>query len=238
MHGLTVNSAYRLAEHPALSINECSICSSFCSKAFYIDLCSLQVGIHRKTLAFCQQLPVLIDNGISTIDHVLCALTESTSTVNIAGYGTGTLLRQQTLKIGMFANKLVTGRKIENQVGSGKSQMITGRSWCPNILTDLNTKADSFSSSKQHGVGMNNKLLTSIVYGSWSQVLRRSEPALLIKFGIIGQISFRNDAQQLAFLEDYRSVEQQISRRHWRSYNNDNVFVGREPDKSRNSSLR
>ena len=52
---------------------------------------------------------VLISNGISTVDHILSAFAKSTTTVNIARNHTCTLLSQQSLKIVVLTDKLITG---------------------------------------------------------------------------------------------------------------------------------
>ena len=59
--------------------------------------------------------------------------------------------------------------------------------------------------------------------GRWPQVLRRGKPTFLVELAVVGQISLRHDAQQLSFLDDGCTVEQQIAHYDGQSDDGDDV---------------
>ena len=68
-----------------------------------------------------------MDYGIATIDHVLRALAVAATGIDIAAHKTRTLLRQETLQIGVLAGKLIAGRQVEDDVCPSQCKIATWR---------------------------------------------------------------------------------------------------------------
>ena len=105
-----------------LGIDKRAVVTTLTAHALIIDLRNNQLRFQRETGAFTETLAVLIDDGISSIHYILCALAKAAAGINIAAHGTGTLLREQILKIFMLAYQLVGGAEIEDDVSTCQSK--------------------------------------------------------------------------------------------------------------------
>ena len=92
-----------------LGIYISAVGTTFVTNLLYIYLGNYQLRIKSKTFTFSKKLTVFLNNGISSVDHILSAFAKSTTTVNIARNHTCTLLSQQSLKIVVLTDKLITG---------------------------------------------------------------------------------------------------------------------------------
>ena len=70
------------------------------------------------TLGLSQKRTVLIHETFACEHYILGALTISASAEYIAADETGTLLRKQTLEVGMLAHPFIISAQIEYDVGS------------------------------------------------------------------------------------------------------------------------
>lgn len=50
-------------------------------------------------------MSILEDHSVAAIDHILCRFAETAAGIDVGTDGACTLLRQQTLQIGMLADK-------------------------------------------------------------------------------------------------------------------------------------
>ena len=89
-------NAKLLVEHRILDvtlrINIGGIGASLRTKLLHIYLSHNHLRFDAKTFTFTEQLSILIDKCIATIDNILRTLTKAARTIHIARDGTGTLL--------------------------------------------------------------------------------------------------------------------------------------------------
>ena len=146
----------------ALGIDVGGVLATLYAQLLDVDLTLLYLWRETETISFHQQLSVLENHGIATIDHILRGLTETTAGIYIAADGTGTLLSQQGLEIGMLTNELVAGREVEDDIGTRERQIVAGRNRCPHIFADLNAKLHTIGSDKDLGFCTDGNSVTCI----------------------------------------------------------------------------
>ena len=105
-----------------LGIDKGTVVTAFAAHALIIDLRNNQLRFQRETGALTETLAVLIDDGIASIHYILCALAKAAAGINIAAHGTGTLLREQILKIFMLTYQLVGGAEVADDVSTCQSK--------------------------------------------------------------------------------------------------------------------
>ena len=134
----------------------------------------------------------------------------------------------------MFANELIAGREVDNDVSTCHRQVVTGRNGCPDILTDLYAKLHVAHLEKL-GLGRERDRRASQIDICGVQVLRRGKPALLIEFTIVGQVGLRNYTKQRATLDDSSTVEQQSTSLYGQSHYADDVELAGEVEEAQES---
>ena len=105
-----------------LGIDKRAVVTTLTAHALIIDLRNNQLRFQRETGALTETLAVLIDDGIASIHHILCALTKAAAGIYIAAHSTGTLLREKILEVFMLANQLVGGAEVEDDVSTGQCE--------------------------------------------------------------------------------------------------------------------
>ena len=123
----------------------------------------------------------------------------------------------------MFSNEFIAGRKIENQFCTRQGKMIAGRSRSPDILTYLNTEMHAFTSTEKCRLSRNTNSISGKKQVGIIQILSRSKPTLLVEFAVVGKVSLRNESQEIAFLYNGSTIEEQVSTNHRKSHNGNNI---------------
>ena len=106
----------------------------------------------------------------------------------------------------MLADELVTGREVEDDIGSCQGQIVAGRNRCPDILTDLDTELHAITRHKELGLGTDVDGAASKEDICGIQVLGRGKPTLLIELTIVGQVGLGNDTHDATTLNDYCTI--------------------------------
>ena len=146
----------------ALCIDESGVLATLYVQFLNVNLAQLYLRRETETITFHQQVSILKNHRIATIDYILSGFTETTAGIDIAADGAGTLLSQQGLEIGMLADKLVAGREVEDDISTRERQIVAGRNWCPHILADLNAKLRAIGSDKDLGFCTDGNCVTCI----------------------------------------------------------------------------
>ena len=186
----------------SLGIDERGVLTTLSAQLLDVDLTHLDLWLQGETVAFDEQLTILEEHRVASIDHILRRLTETTAGIDIATDGTGTLLRQERLQIGVLANELVAGREVEDDIGSCQGQIVAGRNGCPNILADLDTELHAITRHKQLGFGTDMDGAACKEDICRIQVLGRGKPTLLIELTVVGQIGLGDDTHDATTLND------------------------------------
>ena len=110
----------------ALGVDERGVLTTLYTQFLDIDLTSLNLRLDAEAIALYQQMAVLKDHRISTIDKILGGLAKTAAGIDIAADGAGTLLSKQRLEISMLTNQFVAGREVEDDICSSQR----GRDYC------------------------------------------------------------------------------------------------------------
>ena len=95
------------------------------------------------------------------------------------------LLFYQRSQIVVFADKVVTGRDVDDDLGSGHGGVCTGRDGCPQILAYFHAYPDAEAVDKQMCAERN---LTTAERDRSVSLGRRRPPAFFVKFVVIGDV--------------------------------------------------
>ena len=226
-----------LTDHAALRVHKCGVVATVGPEALHVDLGLHDLRFQRETLAFGQATAILVNQGVATIHHVLCALAKACRAIHICAHGACALLCEQTGQVLMLAQKLIGSREVEHDVGTRQGQVVAGRCRGPHVLTNLHTKHGAIGRAEELGGGSQRHHVARIAYGHLAQVLQRGKPALLIKLIVIGEIGLGNNAQDLAFLKHNTTVEQQAARHDGGAHNADDVQLAREVEQGHHAVL-
>ena len=131
-----------------LGVNVGAIGATLGTKLKDVYLGDDNLRLEIEAFALRQQLPVFVNQGIATVNHVLCAFAEAASAVHIACHCTRTLLCEQTFKVGVFADKLVAGREVTNDVGPSKRQIGARRIGRPHVFAYFDTEFHTIGGNK------------------------------------------------------------------------------------------
>ena len=123
----------------------------------------------------------------------------------------------------MLSNEFIAGRKIENQFCARQGKMIAGRSRSPDILTYLNAEMYPLTSTEKRRLSRNTNSISGKKQIGIIQILSRSKPTLLVEFAVVGKVSLRNESQEIAFLYNGSTIEEQVSTNHRKSHNGNNI---------------
>ena len=99
-----------------LGVDERGVLTTLYTQFLDIDLTSLNLRLDAEAIALYQQMAVLKDHRISTIDKILGGLAKTAAGIDIAADGAGTLLSKQRLEISMLTNQFVAGREVEDDI--------------------------------------------------------------------------------------------------------------------------
>ena len=210
----------------ALRIDKSRIAAAFCTQQFNVYVSDTQLWRKGKTLPLVQQLPILIDNGIAAIDHILRTLPETTAAIDISTHGTGTLLSQQGLQIVMFANQFITCREIKDQVCASQCQMVAWRNGGPHIFTDFHSKLHTaFQFEQKRPLGQCNGISRIAKRLPVVNVLGGGKPAFLIKLSVIGQVYLGDKCGKHPSTNNSGAVQENLSRINRDSHDDRNLLV-------------
>ena len=131
-----------------LGIDEGGVLTTLRTELLYVYLPDLYLWLEIEALTLGKDSSVLKDHRITTIYHILCRLSETTAGIYISANGTCTLLSQQATQIVVLADKLIAGREIKDDVGTGKGEIIAWRNGSPHVLAYLNTKLHTIACGK------------------------------------------------------------------------------------------
>ena len=104
--------------------NKGRVRTALSTQQFDVNLRNLNLRLQREALAFAQLLTVFENHGIAAVDDVLCRFSETAAGINVATHRSGTLLGKQLPEVLVFANQLIGGRKIEDDVGSCQRETV------------------------------------------------------------------------------------------------------------------
>ena len=99
-----------------LGVDERGVLTTLYTQFLDIDLTSLNLRLDAEAIALYQQMAVLKDHRISTIDKILGGLAKTAAGIDIAADGARTLLGKQRLEISMLTNQFVAGREVEDDI--------------------------------------------------------------------------------------------------------------------------
>ena len=108
----------------SLSHYESGVGTALASQTFNVNLHNLQLCILAEAVGLAQQFSVLGNDGIATVNHILCALSKSATRIYIGGNGACALLSDELTQIFMLANEFVARRKIYDDVGTSQSEIV------------------------------------------------------------------------------------------------------------------
>ena len=109
--------------------------SSLVCHSLYINF-SINRGI-MKTLRFCEKGAILCDQILSAKYKILGRLPFPCCSVDITAYQPCGLPSYQVTTIGILSNHLITGRKIDNNMGATLGKIHTWRKRSPKIFADF-----------------------------------------------------------------------------------------------------
>ena len=137
----------------------------------------------------------------------------------------------------MLADELVAGREVEDKVGTRQCQTVAGRRGSPHILADLDTEQHIVAGAEELCIRVDGDGVAGEADLGGPQVLSRRKPALLVKLAVVGEVRLRHESQQLALLNDGRTVEQQVAHHHGESHDGDDVQLAGEVEERHYRSL-
>ena len=115
-----------------LGVDERGVLTTLYTQFLDIDLTSLNLRLDAEAIALYQQMAVLKDHRISTIDKILGGLAKTAAGIDIAADGAGTLLSKQRLEISMLTNQFVA---VLGGIGAHTSSQISTPNFTPLLVT-------------------------------------------------------------------------------------------------------
>ena len=178
-------------------------------QALYVDVADDQLRRIFMPYRLGQESAVLAYHGLAAEHHVLRALTESCPRIDIAADAAGTLLADKLAQVGIFADVVVGSTEVEDDVSSQHRELRAGRHGSPDILTQFH--AEGTTRGVEEAVPDERYLLSAAPDGTFRNVCRTGEPTLFVELIVVGQICLGHDAQNLATLQDSRTVQQRAT---------------------------
>jgi hypothetical protein len=222
----------------SLGIDKRSVLTTLSTELLDIYLTHTDLWLEGEALALDKEFSILEDHRISTIYHILSRLSETTAGINISANGTCTLLSQQTTQIIVLTDELVAGREIQDDISSGKGEVITWRYGSPHILADLDTKLHTIACGEEYWLRAYMNRTTSKVYVSRIKILGRSKPTLLVELPIVRKICLWYDAKNLTTLDDYCAIVEQAVNKNRSSNDKDSIELTGKIEKLQDTLFR
>ena len=169
-----------------------------------IDIGHTATAIQHKPLPFGQKGSIFGNHRGSRVAQIGTTLSRPAAGVDIRSHTSGTLTLDQLLAVGVLAHQLITGREIEKQLGSRCGLKKRWRHHTPQILTYLDPKAHLTSLEEQIHTKRSTQQ-SGIFY-----LFTATKPPFLVKFPVIGQVSFWHDPSDLTIVQDHGAVVEPI----------------------------
>src|SRR5574344_886934 len=83
---------YDICAYTLLRCGKSAVDAAFCAQTLDIHLPHHHLLFEREAFRLGYNYTVLVYQGIAAIDHILCALAETTAAIDISRHGTSTLL--------------------------------------------------------------------------------------------------------------------------------------------------
>ena len=128
----------------------------------------------------------------------------------------------------MFADQLVAGGEVQDDVGTGQSQTVAGRDGSPHVLTDLTPELHTVGGDEDLRFGSHMHRTASEIDIRRIQVLGRGKPTFLVELTVVRQIGLRHDTEQCTTLDDGGTVVEQAVDHHRQSEHRDDVELAGE----------
>ena len=154
-----------------MRIDKGTVRAAFAAQPLHINLCDDQLGIEPETVGLFQERSVLEDQCIAAIDYILRAFAEATAAVDVSADGTRTLLGKERLQIGVFANELVAGRKVEDNLCTCQGKMVAWRCRCPYVLADFDGELGTLCRTENLHIRRDGDMMAGKMNTLWSQIL-------------------------------------------------------------------
>ena len=157
---------------------------------------------------FGEEGAVLGDEVVAGEDHVLSALAVAGRSVQVAAEQAGGLVRHQRPAVLGFADRLIAGRKVRNDGGTGQRVEGGGGQSAPQVFADLHAQneAGHLAAAEEQGC-TERHLLPADCYRLYLSAAR-GELALFVELAVVGQVGLGDKAQQTPAAEDGGAVIQ------------------------------
>ena len=185
--------------------SEGGVAAALIGQALYVDLADGESG---GKAPLRQQGAVLRDDVVAAEHQVGGGLPLPGVGVHIAAQQAARLPRHQIAAVVRLAHRLIGGGQVQNQGGARPGQGRGGGLRRPQVLADLHPddQIGDLLTGPDQTVGQAHLLTAQsdqVVH-----ILAGSEPPLLIKLPIVGQVDLRDQAQNLALLDQGSTVVQ------------------------------
>ena len=169
----------------------------------------------REHLALSQQCTVLRDEVVTRENKVLCGLAEACVRVEIRAEQTAGLLTHEVAAIARLADDLIRCGQVDDNVRAHLRQRSRRRIRHPQILANFYAEGEQrLLIALKNAVGHNRYIarLTGCISKRYAldrtQRICRYKMALLVEFGIVRNVGFRDERQNVACVHDSRNVIQ------------------------------
>ena len=151
---------------------------------------------------------VLGDEVVAGEDHVLGALAVAGRSVQVAAEQAGGLVRHQRPAVLGLADRLIAGRKVRNDGGTGQRVEGGGGQSAPQVFADLHAQNEAGHLAAAEEQGRTERhLLPADCYRLYLSAAR-GELALFVELAVVGQVGLGDKAQQTPAAEDGGAVVQ------------------------------
>ena len=183
----------------------------FAAQAREIDIGQNQLRIETKTLGFRQQHPIFGDERMSGKDQIGTRLARPRRSIGVSGQAARRLTTHQITAVGFLAQGFRTGRRVEQHRRTLNRHGSARRVGDPQILAQLDTdQAFRAIDGAEKQISTKGDRLTVPVEMIATALPGRSEPALLVEFVAVGQMDFRDDAEDTPLAESDRAVVEAV----------------------------
>ena len=204
------------------AVDPCTVCKapilgSVCPDPAQVQIHGQYIIRIQKLPVFCQNRTVFCDHAVAGEHQILGGFRLPGGHIDVAAEAAGRLLRNQLPPVFPLCNGLIAGREVQDHLCAAKAQGRTGRQRCPEILTELNAKADPVRRGKAAINGNRNAVCLlppkaqlppgHSIIGQPSQILAGGKPAFFIELSIVGHIGFRYDTGDMAIGDHHGAVK-------------------------------
>ena len=178
------------------------------AEVFHVDVGNHQLLLQREAFGFGQHHAILGNHRAPGIHQVGGRFAESAGGIHIPAEATPRLLGYQLAAVGLFADGLVAGRKVDDDIGPRHRHRGAGRNRHPQVFTNIDRHGHPLGVEDElpvHGIGV-----FADVHQIFQLAFRRREPALLLVFPVVREVHLRHHPDDFPRLDGHRRVEQLV----------------------------